>query len=500
MRQLNQAAAEWVSSAGIASAIETWRYRPVISTNARGAQFDGAISAIVINRLTVTDPAVVAESHRWAGGQRGEVVGDDAMADADLSAYVSQALAVGAHAIGSAGGIQDTFNLEGLVNDVGTRTAAAAAAAAATTGDVVVKAAAALERASTEARKAITDAGMVARKSFSDNVDGAKKALADEINRLLGGENPELLDRITPLLATFSTNLNDRVGRQTTELIANAARQFDPSDPTSPMAKHNAGLKEQQTLLTMTLQQNHRALEAKVEELTTAMKVARAADDAAARTARLTPLKGETYAQGIHRVMREIATGLGDEYTDTGAQHGVIPRCKKGDGVLAIAGGVANLVLEMTDSARPGWSDYLSEAERNRLAAASLGLVPTVELNGGHGIRCLGQRRIVLAFDPQTDDMELLRSVVQVLRLGAVSVNSRQDAAEIDTAQEKIAEAVAMLTKIDEVKKFAGLIKANAGKIELESDLVRTNLERVLTQAQTALLGPGGSDSAITAA
>lgn len=283
------------------------------STNIRRAQFDCAIPAVVINHLAVIDPAVVSESHRWSEGHRGEVVDDEAMTAADLSAFVTQALVVGAHAIGSAGGIQDTFNLEGLVNDVGARTAAASAKAATATGDVVVKAAAALEQASTEARRAITDAGLTARKSFSDNVDGAKKALTDEINRLLGGENPELLGRITPMLETFSTNLNERVAKQTTELIENAARQFDPADPTSPMAKHNVELKERQASLTATLQQNHRALEAKVEELTTAVKVARAADNAATRIARLTPLKGETYAQGIHRVMGEIATGLGDE-------------------------------------------------------------------------------------------------------------------------------------------------------------------------------------------
>ncbi len=462
------------------------------STNTGGAHFDRDVPAVVIRELAVTDPTVVAESHRWSDGHRGAVVGDNDMANADLSAFVTQALAIGAHAIASAGGVQDTFNLEGLVSDVGARTAEASTKAAKATGEVLIKAAAALEQASADARKAITEAGLTARKSFSDNVDGAKKALTDEINRLIGGDNPELLIRITPMLEAFSSNLNERVAKQTTELIANAARQFDPSDPTSPMAKHNVELREQQTRLTTSLQQNHQALEAKVDELTT---VARAAEQAVARTARSTTLKGEAYAQGTHRVMREIAAGLGDEYTDTGAQPGLIPRCKKGDGLLAIAGGTGNVVLEMTDSDRTGWPDYLSDAERNRLAAASLGLVPTVDLNGGHGVRCLGQRRIVMAFNPECDDPELLRTVIQVLRLGAIAVGSRQDAAEIETALEKIGEAVKLLTKIDDIKRLAGLIKTNATKIDLESEGVRTTLDRLLTQAQTALAGAADSSS-----
>jgi len=465
------------------------------STNTRGAHFDRGIPAVIINNLAVTDPTVVAESHRWSEGHRGEVVGDDAMADSDLSAFVSQALAVGAHAIGSAGGIQDTFNLEGLVNDVGARTAEASTRAATATGEAVAKAAAALEEASTAARKAITDAGIAARRSFGDNVDGAKKALTDEINRLLGGENPELLGRITPMLETFSRNLNDRVATQTTELIANAARQFDPTDPTSPMAKHNVELKQQQMALTEVLRANHQALEAKVDELTLAVTVNKAAVEAAARTARLTPLKGDTYEQSIDRVMVEIAAGIGCEYVATGAQIGNIRNCRKGDGVLTAADGRANVVLEMTDSARKNWLGYLDEAERNRDAAASLGLVPTADLNDGHSFRSLGQRRIVMAFDPATDDVDLLRVVVQVLRLGALSAGARQDIGEIEPAREKLVEAVAMLTQIDEVKRLAGLIKGHAAKIDLESDAVRTNLERLLTQAQTALLGAGGTTS-----
>ena len=44
--------------------------------------------------------------------------------------------------------------------------------------------------------------------------------------------------------------------------------------------------------------------------------------------------------------MRAIAGGLGDEYDDTSAVAGRLPRCKKGDGVLTISGG-SRLVVEL---------------------------------------------------------------------------------------------------------------------------------------------------------
>ncbi|MGH3530122.1 MAG: Fis family transcriptional regulator, partial [Pseudonocardiaceae bacterium] len=138
-------------------------------------------------------------------------------------------------------------------------------------------------------------------------------------------------------------------------------------------------------------------------------------------------------------------------------------------------------------SKRSSWNDYLDEAERNRNAAASLGLVREPEQNNGSTIRCLGSRRIVLAFDPATDDPELLRTVIQLLRISALTVSSREDRDGIHTAEEKIAEALGMLGKIDEIRKVAGTLRLHAGKIEQQSDDVRTALTRLLSQAQSAL-------------
>jgi hypothetical protein len=164
-------------------------------------------------------------------------------------------------------------------------------------------------------------------------------------------------------------------------------------------------------------------------------------------------------------------------------------RCKKGDGVLAVDGGSVKVVLEMTDSKRTTWNGYLDEAERNRGALASLGLVRSADQLAGNSIQSFGARRIVLAFDPETDDPDLLRTVVQLLRLSAMAANSRQDDGEIETAQEKIAEAITLLTRMDEIKRLAGLVSANATKIDKESDIIRLSLDRLLGQAQRALNG-----------
>lgn len=231
----------------------------------------------------------------------------------------------------------------------------------------------------------------------------------------------------------------------------------------------------------------------RVDLLATMITAAREADTATAAVLRHTPLKGETYAQGVHRLMSGIAAGLGDEYVDTSAVTGLLSRNKKGDGLLAVEGGPVRVVLEMSDSNRgEGWGGYLEEAARNRGASAALGLVRYAEQLKGAGMVSLGARRVVMAFDPGVDNPELLRTVVQLLRLAALAAAARDDSAEVRTAEEKIVEAIRVVGRIDGISRTAGLIKQNASKIDEQTGALRTELSRLLTQARVALSGASG--------
>ncbi|WP_380166913.1 Fis family transcriptional regulator [Jannaschia sp. R86511] len=458
------------------------------------ARLDAESSTLVIDNLAINDAGVVAEARRWSSGSRGDVVALEAITEADLAPFVRQALGVGAAAIAVAGNAQDTFDLERLVTEVGTRTSNASSEAAALTAKAVVDASRTMTAASELARKSIADADVETRRSFQETVTTAQSTLRGELERLFGGENPELVARLQPLLATFATDLDAKVSLQTGELLAKAARQFDPSDPTSPMAKHSAALTLQQQSLAQSLEKHHEALAGKVDELATAVKVQTAARHATSKTASVTPLKGASYADDVHAVMATIAAGLGDEYTDTGAIAGNIFRSKKGDGLLTVGDAGARVVLEMSDSQRPNWNGYLDEAERNRAAGASLGLVPTAEQNAGQSIRVLSARRIVMAFDPVSGDPDLLRTVVMLLRTASVTAAARSGANEIATAEEKLTEALELLSRIDDIQKTATAIHKSATKINLECDSFATNIQRLLNQALAALAGAESED------
>jgi hypothetical protein len=456
-----------------------------------GAHFNETGRAVVVDALVIEDQNVVGEAQRWTSGKRGPIIEDSTeLSNADLTAFATEAMLLGARALAATAQTTESRAIDRMLKDVGEKTAEATRKAAELTERAAKDASEAVSKVAMDTQKAITQAEQLNRKEITTAMDSAKKELVAETRRIFGGEHPELLDRLQPLLDRFGSNLETQVRRGTNELLEKAAKQFDPADPTSPMAKHAAALAERQEKFSQQIEKNHVALAAKVDELTTAIKV----QEAKTTLAKVTPIKGGSFEAQIHDLMRGIAAGLGDEYEDTTTTSGLLPRCKKGDGVLSVSGQPGRVVLEMTDSNRSGWGEYFDEAERNRGAAAALGIVRNTDQNGGQSIRVLGQRRVVIAFDPDQDDPEVLRTVLMLLRTVSIAASVRTGDAELATAEERITEAIEQLERIDSVKRAAGTIQKSAAKIESDCTAITTTIHRLLDQALVALAGSASVD------
>lgn len=449
-----------------------------------GARFNADTDAVVIEHLELQDAEVVTEAKHWTTGVRGACCEEyEELAAADLSRFAREALSLGAKALALTAQSTEARAMERMLKEVGEKTSQATRQASDATAAATKTATEAVTKAAEDASKAITLADESTRKLLSEAVVTTKQDLVAETRRLFGGENPELLEKLRPLLDKFAITLEKQVQDSTSELINKATRQLDPSDPTSPMAKHAAALTEQQTRFTQQIEKGQAEISAKVDDLATVLRV----QEAKASMAKVTPIKGASFEAVLHGLLGDIAAGLGDEYEDTTTKTGLVSRSKKGDGLLTASQGAGRVVIEMTDSSRNHWGTYLDEAERNRGAHASLGIVRTQDQNGGHAIRVLGQRRVVIAFDPEVDDTDLLRTVVQLLRTVAISAAVRTGEAEIDTAEEKIKDAIEHLEKIDAIKKLAGQIQKSGSKIELECTSISTAIRRLLDQALVSL-------------
>lgn len=450
------------------------------------AHFDETAEAVVIEQVTIDDREVVREARRWTSGRRGPLVEDhDALTGADLTSYVTEVMRIGAHALSVTGQAQETQALGRLLKEAEDKATASSAHAAELTARAAREASETVRKAAHDAKTAIADADTRNRKELTAAVTAAKEELNAELRRIFAGESPELVERLRPVLDKFGAELDSKASAGTAELLARATRQFDPSDPTSPIAKHTAELSAQQARLTQQLAAQHAELTGKLEEVSTVLRV----HEATTALARVTPLKGGSYEGSVRAVLAGIAAGLGDDYTDTSTRTGQLPRCKKGDGVLSLNDGATRVVVEMTDSTRTGWSDYLADAERNRDAVASLGLVRTSEQNNGQTIRMIGAQRLVLAFDPDNDNPDLLRTVVMLLRTTALATTSRKGVHEVATAEEKIAEAVVQLEKIDAIKKESATIQRSATRIDNGCTALNSAVRRLLGEAIDALAG-----------
>lgn len=454
-------------------------------TDPKGVRVDLQSGALVIEQLHLNDPAVLGECRHWSQGRRGAPVELTELAGTDLTAFVVTAVAIGSTAMAAAAGVQQTYGIESLVAEVEKRATQATTNAAERTSTTVNQATEALLQASELTKRVVVDAGQTARTAFAASVESARDEFMAQLGGLLGGDEPQLLLRLQPLLEEFGRKLEQRSLTQTTALVEKVSKQFDPADPASPMAQQMRALGETQARYAAQAADQQKGLTDKLDALSTELVASKSTRLALSRTA----AKGATYEEQIHALLGEIAAGLGDEYLETGNVVGLRTRSKKGDGVLAVPSTEARLVVEMTDSPRSSWSDYLKEAEDNRGAQAALGLVRSATQLPGGPVLTLGSRRVVMAFDPETDDVHLLRCVVQLLRTAALAAAVRSENGEVAVADERIVAAVQTLDRIGRIRRYAGQVKVSAASIENEAEALLTELNRLLTQARTALAG-----------
>jgi len=131
----------------------------------------------------------------------------------------------------------------------------------------------------------------------------------------------------------------------------------------------------------------------------------------------------------------------------------------------------------------------LDEAERNRDAAASIGIVRNTTQKKVQTIRVLSARRVIVAFYQASDDADVLRTVVQLMRASAIAAVSRRDVEGLETAEEHIRAAAEMLGRINAIRKASGSIRKDADAIDTECNTVHAGVARHLGQARDALAG-----------
>jgi hypothetical protein len=448
---------------------------------------------LVFDGFTESDPRVLSEASRWTAGSRGAPAVGALMEGADLSPFASAALCLGAQVMSIGGETSGVTSLAGTVIQLADR---AEAASTALTADVA--------RATTEASEVAAKAAREAAKVTAETLAGARKQVAEdmaetvkaatmqvqaELTRLFGSSNAPVVTSVRELVAAQMADSAVRLHRTFTETLGSVSSTLDVGNPASPLAKLEYRLAERQD-------RHHGEVSASIEKVREAVAAATTAAHTAAAVASAqasSPAKGRPFEETVGLAMEDIASGLGGSYEATGDTVGAIHACRKGDGVLEVpaldGAGSVRIVVEMTTTgATRKWRPYLAEAERNREANASIGVVPTVDLVPGRtALAPVAPNRIVVAHSSD-EGHGLLRAAVILLalRIQRDAVRDR-DGIDLASADARIAEAEQLLATMSEVLKAANSVKSGAAKVVTGIETAQEALARTLALARSAL-------------
>lgn len=453
-----------------------------------------------IEAMDILDPAVAAEALRWTEGRRGDPVTEAEAEGHDLTAFVIETVGLGTRVLAATSDAVGLTSLSTTVSALADRAESVTSGLVQTAQQASTAAIEVSARATAKAQEATTEVVGAALKRFevesARTLDARVKAVSEQLDRLIAPDDSPVANSIKEVLTTAMATAQEGWHNAMSDTLLRVARSLDATDPGTPFGQLTQQLKDHQQRQYADLSQRFDRLQELISEAVNAATTTAAVAAVQAGS----PAKGKPYEEAVGTVLESIACGLGGSYTDTANLVGQVRGSKKGDGVIEIAaadGGstAPRVVVELTTSgAARNWASYLSEAERNREAQTSLGVVPTRDLVPGKEIvAILGPGRAVIAYDVE-DDPGILRAVVQLLIVQAQRRLAESRGGDLGIADQKIAEARQQLVAMQEVLKAALTVRAGASKVVTGLESLHATLAQLLDQAQSAIRAsaPGG--------
>lgn len=401
---------------------------------------------IVIRELEIDDPSVIAEF--WAA----EDLGADAVElCVKMLSLGAQVVALGSHAASA----------EKLDASIGNAKTAIQGAVEGVTSAL-----------KTQLSELVDEDGALVR-----NVSQIVEDLRESLEGMTAGEESPLRVAMLKSLEEAQSRIQADIARQVAEQRKEMAALLDAEQPTSPL----------------------RVLSRKLDALTTSLeeiREERSREIAVAEVVEAGVIGGLEYEDVAISVVQRLASLAGDECERTGSVTGRVSKSKKGDGVIHLmVGGMdqARVVIEAKNKAmtRREWEEEAKGAKENRAAGSFLGLCKHVEdMPTGGRLMVLSPTDIVIAFNAEIDDVELLHLSYQLLKLNALRGYGTLDEVNVVTVNEALEEALASLERFDGIGKQVSAIRNAADKIKQDADVIRESVQRSLRRAEAAL-SPG---------
>lgn len=295
-----------------------------------------------------------------------------------------------------------------------------------------------------------------------------------DVDEMTSGEDSPLRAAMLKTLADTQVKIREDIASQVARQKREIAALLNPSDPTSPLKM----LADKIDVLGTAVS---RVQESMVKEVAVAIVVEAGI------------VGGFDYEEVAMRAVQVIAAAAGDDCESTGKVTGRVPRSKMGDGVVDLKVGPAvysRLVLEAKNKAlsKLDWEKESEGSKSNRAADGFIGLCKHIEdMPNGSRILVLDSQSIVVAWNPESDDLQLLALVYQLVKINTLSSTGQLDEINIAEVNKNLEDAVKALEKFDSITKSASAIRNSADAITKEANAIRGLVSDRLQAAQLAI-------------
>ena len=310
---------------------------------------------------------------------------------------------------------------------------------------------------------------------LSKNLEQVISGFKVEIEQMTAGEDSPLRAAMLKSLEETQKRIREDVLAQVSAQKSQIATLLDPLDPTSPMRS---------------IVEKIEVLARNVENL----KDGITRETAVAEVVEAGVFGGLDYEDIAVKAVQNIASYAGDDCEPTGNVTGRIARSKMGDGVVDLKVGAqvySRIVLEAKNKSlsKLDWEREAQGSKQNRGAIGFIGLCKHLaDMPNASRILILDSRSIVVAYNPEVDDLQLLALVYQLVKLNTLSNAGNSEDIDLGEVSNSLESALKALEKFDLITKNASAIRNSADAITKDANLVRNQIADDLKAAQNELM------------
>jgi len=315
------------------------------------------------------------------------------------------------------------------------------------------------ERLQTFIESVTADDGVIDRK-FKSIV----QSFGENIETLTTDEHSPIREGIKGQMTELAKDLKDELAREATRQKSTLSALVNPSDPNSPFYSFAKDLE---------------AIKSDLSELKTDSTVG----VAVAEVIDATPLKGLKYEDQVVTRMQQLSGLSGDDCFSTGTTTGLIPKCKKGDGVINLKSAgdkiKARIVLEAKNSpiSRSDWDEEISKSKQNRDAIGFIGFCKSVEdMPNKNRVLFVDRQTILLAHNPEVDDPQMAYLVYQFVKMSSLSAAGHLDDDRIYQLNNKLNKAQNRLQRFSSLSRDAKSMETTSQRMYADVKSLKNDL------------------------